>query len=83
MEPKRLIVLEISSCKQCPNFSEANPWSSDGWDRMIDWVCKKNGQKIQGAVERHKARTGKNKLHESNPLPLWFFMQRYGNQQSI
>lgn len=53
-KPKRLIVLEIDSCKQCPNFSEANPWSSDGWDRMIDWVCKKNGQKIQGAVEWHE-----------------------------
>ncbi len=50
---KHLIVLEINSCKERPNRVEKNPWSSDGWDRMIDWFCTKSvpERKIAGAVE--------------------------------
>jgi hypothetical protein len=47
------ICIEIKSCKECPHFDTANHWSSDGWDRMEDWICTKDGKdrKIQGAVE--------------------------------
>lgn len=47
------IQLEIASCLQCPYRVEKNPWSSDGWDRMIDWICTKATPErtIQGAVE--------------------------------
>ena len=33
------IIIDIKTCKECPHFSTENPWSSDGWDRMIDWRC--------------------------------------------
>ena len=49
-----LITIEIESCKKCPNFGTENPWSSDGWDRMEDWVCKKNGKTICKHVEWHE-----------------------------
>jgi len=51
---KNCVYLEIESCKECFYFETKNPWSSDGWDRMIDWFCKKNNKKIQGAVEWHE-----------------------------
>ena len=52
--PTVSIRLEISSCNQCKFFDTRNPWSSDGWDRMIDWHCLKADQKIQGSVEWHE-----------------------------
>jgi hypothetical protein len=47
------IEIEIKSCKECPNFKTGNQWSSDGWDRMVDWVCEATGEDriIQGDVE--------------------------------
>jgi hypothetical protein len=48
------IVIEIKSCKECPHFKTANQWSSDGWDRMEDWMCTKADKKIQGGVEWHE-----------------------------
>lgn len=45
------IVIEIERCNKCPHFYTANFYSSDGWDRMEDWMCKAAGKKIQGAVE--------------------------------
>ena len=41
----------IKSCKECPNFTTTNHWTSDGWDKMDDWMCTKENKKIQGAVE--------------------------------
>lgn len=35
----KIVMLPVTSCLQCPHRKEANPWSSDGWDRMIDWIC--------------------------------------------
>jgi len=52
---KKLYVVKVSSCLQCPNKVEGNHWSSDGWDRMVDWTCSAaNGKKIAGAVEWHE-----------------------------
>ncbi len=51
--------LEITNCNQCPNKIETNPYSTDGWDRMIDWECTAFGEGnkgIQGAVEWHEVR---------------------------
>lgn len=45
------IKIEIKSCKQCPFFKTGNAWSSDGWDRMEDWICSKNNETIQKSVE--------------------------------
>ena len=50
------IVIEIDNCKQCPNFYTDNFYSTDGFDRMEDWNCKKENRKIQGAVEWHEER---------------------------
>ena len=48
-------LIEIKSCGDCPFKKETNYQSSDGWDRMVDWVCeKKNDKKIAGAVEWHE-----------------------------
>lgn len=48
------IGIEIESCKKCPFFDTRNHWSSDGWDRMEDWFCKKAEKKIAGCVEWHE-----------------------------
>lgn len=45
------VSIDIRNCKDCPFFDERNPWSSDGWDRMVDWYCKKSNVVIQGCVE--------------------------------
>lgn len=57
------IAIEIENCSKCPHWKEANPWSSDGWDRMIDWICGKTNMKIQGSVEWHE--------EKSIPIPDW------------
>jgi len=60
--------LPINHCKDCPFKEETDQWSSDGWDRMETWVCKKaGGRKIQGAVEWHEI--SKIKIPEWCPLP--------------
>jgi hypothetical protein len=60
--------LPINHCKDCPFKDEINQWSSDGWDRMEDWVCKKaDNRKIQGAVEWHEV--SKIKVPDWCPLP--------------
>lgn len=60
---ERKALLEVT-CRTCPNRKSTNFWSSDGWDRMEDWVCKlKNEKKIAGAVEWHE----ENKI----PVPEW------------
>ena len=60
--------LPITHCKDCPFKKETNQWSSDGWDRMEDWVCEKaGGRKIQGAVEWHEI--NKIKIPDWCPLP--------------
>ena len=48
------IELEISSCRECPYFKKSNPWSSDGFDQMIDWVCSVKNKVIQHSVEWHE-----------------------------
>lgn len=48
------IIIDIKSCKECPNFETKNHHSTDGWDRMEDWFCKKEQKIIQGAVEWHE-----------------------------
>lgn len=53
----------ITNCKFCKYHGTRNYYSSDGYDRMEDWYCKKNEQKIQGAVEWHE----ENKI----PIPDW------------
>ena len=50
------IAIEIKSCKDCPFFDERNYYSTDGWDRMVDWYCTKSEKRIQGAVEWHEER---------------------------
>jgi hypothetical protein len=62
------IQVEIQSCKECPHFDTANHWSSDGWDRMEDWVCKKAGKTIQGYVEWHEEK--KIKIPEWCPIKI-------------
>lgn len=48
------IIIEIDNCKQCPYFKTDNRWSSDGFDEMVDWICSKKNEKIQGSVEWHE-----------------------------
>ena len=44
------IVIEIENCKECPHFYIDNGYSTDGFDFMEDWNCKKMKRKIQGGV---------------------------------
>lgn len=64
------IILEIETCLKCPYFKTGNQWSSDGWDRMEDWICTKMNpeKKIAGAVEWHEER--KIKIPEWCPISL-------------
>lgn len=48
------IQVEISGCRDCLHLMKTNQWSSDGWDRMEDWVCGRSGIKIRGCVEWHE-----------------------------
>ena len=50
------IVIEIKNCQKCPFFRTANEYSTDGWDRMEDWMCAKTypHKVIQGGVEWHE-----------------------------
>lgn len=52
------IELDIDSCRSCPHFEMGNSYSTDGWDRMTDWICtKKNPHKtISTGVEWHEER---------------------------
>ena len=44
--------IPITECRKCPFKKEINPYSTDGWDMMVDWVCGKlDNKKIQGAVD--------------------------------
>ena len=58
------VFLPITHCSQCPYKNETNFYSTDGWDRMCDWVCEKLKDnktglpmKIQGSVEWHEEKT--------------------------
>lgn len=48
------IEIEINSCKDCAYFKTDNYYTTDGWDVMEDWICKKMNKKIQGCVEWHE-----------------------------
>lgn len=48
------IIIEIENCEKCPFFEKINPWSTDGFDFMIDWYCKKSDKTIQKSVEWHE-----------------------------
>lgn len=46
------IELEIKNCKQCPFFKEERHYTSDSFEIVFDWFCKKkNNKKIAGYVE--------------------------------
>lgn len=66
------ISIEIKSCKECPFFQRGNIWSSDGWDRMHDWICSKSGNKIQGAVEWHE--------ESKIDIPKWWHLHTKWNK---
>lgn len=62
------MIREIKSCKDCDHFKEENPYSTDGWDFMIDWMCyhpenETTPMNIAGAVEWHEER--------KIPIPDW------------
>ena len=51
--------IPVTECRKCPFKKEINPYSTDGFDMMVDWVCTKlrspdGPTKIQGAVEWHE-----------------------------
>ena len=50
------IVIDIERCNKCPFFTTENPWSSDGWDHMEDWICKKENKTISKSVEWYDER---------------------------
>ncbi len=61
---KTIIKLEIITCKECPFHKRGNAYSTDGWDRMEDWLCsKKNDTLIQEGVEWHE--------EDKIPVPKW------------
>lgn len=62
--------IPITECRKCSFKKEINPYSTDGFDMMVDWVCTYlpcEPRKIQGAVEWHEE--GKIGQPEWCPLP--------------
>lgn len=59
------IVLDLKTCKKCPNLDEREgQLSPDSFEAPnFDWYCKVNGQKIRGYVEWHELR--------KIPVPDW------------
>jgi len=48
----------LTHCKSCSHKKETNHWSSDGWDRMCDWVCsaadnKQIAESVEWKDEKH------------------------------
>jgi hypothetical protein len=54
------ITFEISSCRECP-FLKTRDYSTDGFDRVEDWHCKKADKTIAGCVD----------WHEKPAIPKW------------
>lgn len=50
-------------CNHCKFFTTKNHWSTDGFDHMEDWFCKKEEKTIQSSVEWHE----ENKIE----IPSW------------
>jgi hypothetical protein len=52
------VLLELSSCLQCPYIKKSSEYSLDGWDRGYDCSCHKlNDRPIQNFVE-HRDEVG-------------------------
>ena len=45
------IVIDISSCRECPHFKITGTYSTDGFDSGDDWHCTKADKAIAGFVE--------------------------------
>lgn len=44
------IVIEIKNCRDCPFFKTDNHYSTDAFDSMVDWICGKINEKIEGSI---------------------------------
>lgn len=40
------IFLEIKSCSDCPHFLSERRYTSDDFETMFDWFCKKADNKV-------------------------------------
>lgn len=46
------ITIEIKDCKGCPHLKEERHYTSDSFEMVFDWFCKKKrNKKIAGYVE--------------------------------
>lgn len=64
IDGKNAELTTLGVCATCPSKKETNFYSSDGWDRMVDWVCaEKENKKIANAVEWHEEKRVQ--------LPVW------------
>ena len=39
------IEIEIKSCKECPHFKRERMYTSDSWEEVYNWFCKKKKNK--------------------------------------
>lgn len=44
------VKLEINSCDKCPFHKVTKSYSTDGWDRVEDWECKKVNKVIEKMI---------------------------------
>lgn len=59
-----IVQLEFLTCQKCPFFEKGPVTSTDGFDRMEDWLCgKKKNKVISGGVEWHE--------EDKIPVPDW------------
>ena len=49
------ITLNIKTCKECPHCIVTD-YSTDGWDRVEDWLCKKKDRDIIIGVDWHRTK---------------------------
>ncbi len=46
------IKINIENCKECPHFNAKRKYTSDSFENVFDWLCKKaDNKKIAGYVE--------------------------------
>ncbi len=71
---KGKVYLEIKKCSDCAFFKEGWPYSTDGWDRMVDWLC--TNPKFKKAKDKEKKVVGYKKIaggvewHEENKIEI-------------
>ncbi len=57
------ISFDIKNCQECPFLDSSRSYSTDGWDRVTDWTCKRVNKSISKCIDWHE--------ESKIPIPEW------------